>query len=69
MKLFWVGWLLPLLSCMGHLPPCPAAGGPAWRELSTRHFQLTTDIPADEARRTLAQLERLRAALLVSFGA
>jgi hypothetical protein len=27
-----------MTGCAGHLPPCPAAGGPAWRELAIGHF-------------------------------
>jgi hypothetical protein len=56
-------------SCAGHLPPCPAAGGPAWTELQGAHFRLRTDLPPAAARAALTDLELLGAALLIVFGA
>jgi hypothetical protein len=56
-------------SCFGHLPPCPAAGGPAWTELESAHFRLRTDEPPAQARAALTDLERLEAALLFLFEA
>jgi hypothetical protein len=53
----------------GHLPPCPAAGGPSWTELTTDHFRLRTDEDPEAGRAALTDLERLRAALLSVFGA
>jgi hypothetical protein len=63
--------LLPVVTatCAGHLPPCPAAGGPAWTELRSAHFRLRTDEKPADARATLTDLEQLRAALLTVFGA
>lgn len=63
--------LLPVATaaCAGHLPPCPAAGGPAWTELRSAHFRLRTDETPADARATLTDLEQLRAALLTVFGA
>jgi hypothetical protein len=63
--------LLPVATttCAGHLPPCPAAGGPAWTELRSAHFRLRTDKKPADARVTLTDLEQLRAALLKVFGA
>jgi hypothetical protein len=46
------------------VPPCPAKGGPAWTELSTRHFIIRTDLTADDADELARQLEESRAALL-----
>jgi len=62
--------LLALLpACAGHLPPCPAAGGPAWIELESAHFRLRTDDDPAAARAALTDLEQLQAALLTVFGA
>jgi tetratricopeptide (TPR) repeat protein len=72
-----VGWAVraaaPLLaiaavSCAGHLPPCPAAGGPVWIEIQSPHFRLRTDLNGNVARVVLADLEQLEAALLTVFG-
>ena len=60
---------VPLAGCIGHLPPCPAAGGPAWTELQGAHFRLRTDLDPQEARAVLADLEQFQAALLGVFGA
>src|SRR5947207_12296891 len=56
-------------SACGHLPPCPAAGGPAWTELQSAHFRLRTDESPAAARAALADFEHLEAALLFVFGA
>jgi len=56
-------------TCAGHLPPCPAAGGPAWTELESPHFRLRTDDDSAAARAALTDLEQLQAALLTIFGA
>jgi hypothetical protein len=64
--------LLPLAlaaGCAGHLPPCPAAGGPAWTELEGAHFRVRTDGGAAAGRATLEDLEQFQAALLTVFGA
>ncbi len=45
---------------------CPAAGGPAWRELSSQHFALATDLPAEEAREAVEDLEDFRATLIAT---
>ena len=55
--------------CAGKLPPCPAAGGPAWRELAGAHFRVRTDTDPDSARGALRDLEQFQAALLTVFGA
>ena len=56
-------------ACAGHLPPCPAAGGPAWTELQGAHFRLRTDGTRPPARAALDDLEQFQAALLTVFGA
>jgi hypothetical protein len=63
--------LLPAVAtaCAGHLPPCPAAGGPAWTELQGTHFRLRTDATPAAGRAVLTDLEQFRAALLTVFGA
>jgi hypothetical protein len=61
--------LVLLPACAGHLPPCPAAGGPVWTELASAHFRLRTDEDAAAGRTMLADLEQLQAALLTVFGA
>ena len=48
---------------------CPRFDDGNWRELSTPNFRLRTDLDDREARRTLEELESVRAALLTSFGA
>ncbi|MEP7123415.1 MAG: hypothetical protein ABJE95_20985 [Byssovorax sp.] len=54
-----------LLGCGGIRPPltCPAKGGAAWNELTSRHFVLQTDLAASEAREVLSRFEGLRATL------
>ena len=61
--------LATLATACGHLPPCPAAGGPAWTQLESAHFRLRTDDDPAAGRAMLADLEQLRAALLTVFGA
>jgi tetratricopeptide (TPR) repeat protein len=40
-------------------PKCPSAGGSAWRELSTRHFVVVTDVDERRARETAKELETM----------
>ncbi|MFO0584682.1 MAG: hypothetical protein U0229_20615 [Anaeromyxobacter sp.] len=42
---------------------CPARGGPAWRELTSPHFRLLTDVDPERARRIARDLEDVRATL------
>jgi hypothetical protein len=53
----------PLAARAGKLE-CPAKGGPTWRELTTAHFVVQTNLGDKETRAAAARLERLRAALL-----
>lgn len=52
------------LGC-AHLQP-PEEGGPGWWRVTTRHFELRTDLPRDQAAEQAAQLERLHRALLAA---
>lgn len=55
--------LCALCACAGR----PRADDPLkFTELESEHFRLRTDVPEPEARETIAQLERVRAALLVA---
>jgi tetratricopeptide (TPR) repeat protein len=38
---------------------CPEAGGPAWRELRTAHFVVTTDLSSGKAKELAGELERV----------
>src|ERR1700729_3636508 len=46
------------------LPPCPAKGGPIWREAVSAHFRLRSDLDEDDARETIRRLEEIRASML-----
>jgi tetratricopeptide (TPR) repeat protein len=58
-----------LAGCAGKLPPCPAAGGPTWRELTSAHFRVRTDADPETARGALRDLEQFQSALLTVFRA
>jgi hypothetical protein len=65
------GWLLAGLAVLllGGCAPafrCPGGGGPPWRELVSEHFTLATDLPADEAREAVRDLEDFRAVLIAT---
>jgi len=52
---------LLLSSCIGSsFPKTPAAGGPAWQEITTEHFIIDTDLDAAQADAMVRQLENLR---------
>jgi tetratricopeptide (TPR) repeat protein len=53
------------LGCAATRPPltCPAHGGGAWTETTSKHFVLHTDAPATEAERIVAEFEQLHDAL------
>jgi len=46
------------------VPVCPAKGGPAWRELTSAHFVMRTDLPEADALNVLRRLEDARASML-----
>ncbi|HET9596216.1 MAG TPA: hypothetical protein VFP65_11580 [Anaeromyxobacteraceae bacterium] len=43
---------------------CPAHGGPTWREVSSEHVVLRTDLDSDSARSVVREIEYTRALLL-----
>ena len=45
---------------------CPEQGGPAWRELASDHFSLSTDLDSEEAREAVRDLEDFRAMLIAT---
>jgi len=48
------------------LPPCPDHGGPVWRELTSAHFVLRSDLPPSDATEVLRTLEETRAGMLAA---
>jgi hypothetical protein len=46
------------------LPARPAQGGPVWREVTSAHFRLRSDLDETDARDTARRLEEVRAAML-----
>lgn len=63
--------LVALLTAGCVTPGEPSRGHPwaeGWRELSTPHFRLRTNLEPDEARTEARDLEQLRAALLRTWG-
>ena len=45
---------------------CPGQGGPSWRELTSEHFSLSTDLDSGEAREAVQDLEDFRALLIAT---
>ncbi|MFZ5443774.1 MAG: DUF1570 domain-containing protein [Myxococcota bacterium] len=56
--------LLLLAGCAHVTTECATHGGPEWAELTSMHFVVRTDLPADEAKATVEQLEHVRTAIL-----
>jgi tetratricopeptide (TPR) repeat protein len=48
------------------MPPVPTKGGPVWRELTSEHFVLWTDLSSERAARALRHLEDFRD-IMVSY--
>jgi len=46
------------------VPPCPAKGGPAWREITSDHFVLRSDLTEPRALAVVKTLEDTRTAIL-----
>jgi tetratricopeptide (TPR) repeat protein len=46
---------------------CEAAGGRAWREVTSEHFAVRTDLDADEAAALAQDLERIRGAVVAAL--
>ena len=63
-----IAMLATAIGCAS-LPPCPAKGGPAWRELTSDHFVLRTDLSPRDALETVRTLEDTRAAMLAGMWA
>jgi Protein of unknown function (DUF1570) len=61
-------WLAPIafvvVSACAPLPVAPEHANERWVRLQTEHFDLSTDLPAEEARRAAETLEQTRNALL-----
>jgi tetratricopeptide (TPR) repeat protein len=60
--------ILFVSAACAHRNVCPAKGGPPWRELTTRHFRVWTDLDAAAANTTVQHLEHYRKALLYVWG-
>jgi hypothetical protein len=71
-RLTGLRWLLvlALAGCATTMPPpLPGQGGPRWLELTSEHFVFWTDLPSDQARAKLRDLEEFRGAMLAfAFG-
>src|SRR3954452_8693666 len=51
--------------CIGaSLPKLPSAGGPAWREITTEHFVVDTDLEPAASDALVKQLENLRQVMI-----
>lgn len=50
------------------VPPCPGRGGPAWRELTSEHFVVRSDLELDEVIEVVKTLEENRTAMLAWWG-
>jgi hypothetical protein len=64
---FPAAWLLSGLLGVGGcatLPLCPARGGPSWRELTSEHFDVRTDLDLETAIEAIHTLEEARTAML-----
>lgn len=50
------------------MPPCPGRGGPTWRELTSEHFVVRSDLELDEVVEIVKTMEETRAAMLTWWG-
>jgi hypothetical protein len=66
----WAAALLGATGCIGtSFPKTPAAGGPAWREITTENLVVDTDLEPAEADAMVRQLENMRNVMAkVAFG-
>ncbi|WP_223751300.1 MULTISPECIES: DUF1570 domain-containing protein [unclassified Myxococcus] len=46
---------------------CPGEGGRGWVELDSEHYTLRTDLPPEQAREAMGELERMRIVLLAGM--
>lgn len=67
MRTLWLFLVANALGCAHH-PKLLAHQASSWRELSSPHFTLATDLPEDTASLRLSELERAREALLLVWG-
>ncbi|MGC4116565.1 MAG: DUF1570 domain-containing protein [Myxococcales bacterium] len=58
-------WVVVLAGCA--TVRCPAEGGKPWREITTAHFQVLTDLDSDDAREAAVRFERVRHLVLDSI--
>jgi hypothetical protein len=61
---FLLALALALTGCAHYQMACPAAGGPQWRELTSAHFTLRTDLPEADAEKSIREAEEV----LANFG-
>lgn len=64
---FVLGLFALLCGCAHVAPECATHAGTPWLELSSQHFVVRTNLPAEEARAAAVQLERARASVLAAF--
>ncbi|MEP6652109.1 MAG: hypothetical protein ABJA82_02055, partial [Myxococcales bacterium] len=57
-------WVTSVASGCASLPPCPARGGPVWRQFSSENFEVKTDLDVPAAQQLVVTLEETRAAML-----
>src|SRR5258706_16128586 len=51
------------------IPPLPSKGGPPWVEVSSEHFVVWTDAPAEQGEKLIREMEHLRQVVFgVAFG-
>ena len=62
----WIGLaaLVMLSGCAHVTPECARHGGTPWREITSQHFVVQTNLSADDARAAAIQLEQARASIL-----
>jgi len=63
-----VGLVELVLGACASTPRCPEEGGPVWREVTTEHFRVYTDLDSWDAGEAALELERLRGGLLAALG-
>jgi hypothetical protein len=56
-----------LVACGPAIPPLPSRGGPAWLEVTSEHFTLWTDAPAERGRELVREMERRRRLVMTTM--
>ena len=59
--------LVWLVACGPVIPPLPSRGGPAWLEVTSEHFTLWTDAPAERGRELVREMERRRQLVMTAM--